>query len=191
MSEPPVSIVGFGGTRSLGSTTVMALERVLGTARSLGATTQLFDAAALDIPMYDWGAQPTPDVERLAAAFHAADALVWASPLYHGTVSGLFKNAIDWLEILADRTPPYLVDKPVGLVGVAGGARALQAITSMEQIVGSLRGWGVPLVVPINRASEVFDRAAGGLRDDQVAAQLDALAREVVRAGRMFRGARS
>jgi FMN reductase len=192
VSDPaPVHVVGFGGTRSPGSTTVVALEHVLVTARSLGATSELFDAGTLDIPMYDWGAKPTPEIERLARTFHAADALVWASPLYHGTVSGLFKNAVDWLEVLADASPPYLTDKPVGLIGVAGGAQALQAITSMEQIVRSLRGWAVPLVVPINRASDAFDRSAASVRDLRVAGQLDALAREVVRAGRMFRGARS
>ncbi|NUP13434.1 MAG: NAD(P)H-dependent oxidoreductase [Polyangiaceae bacterium] len=188
--QAPITVVGFGGTLNPTSTTLVALRRVLSAASELGARTELIDAGTLSLPMYDWGAPSTPEVERFADAFHAADALVWASPLYHGTISGLFKNAIDWLEILADRSPPYLSDKPVGLIGIAGGAQSLQAITSMEQIVRSLRGWTVPLVVPINRASEVFDKMNGGLRDVRVDEQLHALGTELVRAAHMFRRAR-
>jgi NAD(P)H-dependent FMN reductase len=145
VSDPaPVHVVGFGGTRSPGSTTVVALEHVLVTARSLGATSELFDAGTLDIPMYDWGAKPTPEIERLARTFHAADALVWASPLYHGTVSGLFKNAVDWLEVLADASPPYLTDKPVGLIGVrarrAVGLRQVDAAAHDRRARGDHRG---------------------------------------------------
>lgn len=183
----PIKVVGFGGTLNPSSSTLIALRRVLDEAAILGAETELIDAGSLSLPIYDWGVPATDEVDRFVETFYNADALVWVSPLYHGTVSGLFKNTIDWLEMLADRSPPYLTDKPVGLIGIAGGAQSLQAITSMEQIVRSLRGWTVPLVVPINRAADVFDKADGNLRDEIVQAQLKALAFEVVRAARLFR----
>jgi FMN reductase len=50
--------------------------------------------------------------------------LVWSSPLNHGTVSGAFKNALDWLQLLGDHEPPYLTDKVIGLVSTAGGTHA-------------------------------------------------------------------
>lgn len=179
-------IIGFGGTLSQSSTTLLALRRTLDEAQRHGATVELLEAGDPVLPMFEWGAEPNAAATVFADKFHQADALVWASPLYHGTVSGLFKNALDWLEILAERSPPYLTDKPVGLIGIAGGSHALQAITSMEQIVRSLRGWSVPLVVPINRASTVFDRATGLVVDATVDSQLTALGVEIVRAARIF-----
>ena len=34
-------------------------------------------------------------------------------------ISGSFKNALDWLILLAERDPPYLTNKPAGLVTTA------------------------------------------------------------------------
>jgi FMN reductase len=181
-----VAIAGFAGTSNPASSTLAALRLVLDAARAEGATAELFDAGSLALPMYESGAEPSEAVLAFAETMYRADAVVWSSPLYHGTISGIFKNAIDWLEVLSDRDPPYLSDKPVGLVGVAAGAQSLQAITAMEHIVRSLRGWTVPLVVPINRASEVFDKQ-GIIKDARVASSLAALGAEVVRAAKLFR----
>ena len=71
--------------------------------------------------------------------------------MYNGTISGSFKNALDWLKLLGDRNPPYLTDKVVGLISTAGGMQGLQAVNTMEFVVRALRGWAVPLV-PIAQA---------------------------------------
>ncbi len=184
-----IRIAGFGGTRNSKSSSVRALAVTLDAARAAGAEVELLDLETLDIPFYEWAAKPSGDVDRLLAAFRAADGLVWACPLYHGTISGVFKNAIDWLEVLASETPPYLADKPVGLVGLAGGGQALQAITAMEQIVRALRGWSIPLVVPINRVRDAFS-SEGEVLDARVHAQLTSLGHEAVRAAEIFRRAR-
>lgn len=181
-------IVGFGGTLSKTSTTTSALAATLASARALGADVELVELGALALPHYEWGMEPPPAALAFADALHSADATVWASPLYHGTISGLFKNAIDWLEILHDREPAYLTDKPVGLIGVAAGSHALQAVSAMEHIVRALRGWTIPLVVPINRAGEVFEKD-GTVKDPRVEKQLAALGSELVRAAKLFRGA--
>jgi FMN reductase len=187
--ERPLRIAGFGGTRNAKSSSVRALAVALDAARDVGAVVELLDLETLDIPFYEWGAKPNADVDRFLAAFRAADGLIWACPLYHGTISGVFKNAIDWLEVLASDAPPYLADKPVGLVGLAGGGQALQALTAMEQIVRALRGWSIPLVVPINRARDAFS-IDGEVLDARVHAQLTSLGQEAVRAAQIFRRAR-
>ena len=64
--------------------------------------------------------------------------MIWASLLYHGTVSGAFKNALDWLDLLNDREPPFLTDKVVGLISTAGGVQGLQAINTMEFVVSTV-----------------------------------------------------
>ena len=120
-------------------------------------------------------------------AVYACDAMIWSSPTYHGSVSGSFKNALDRLTLLAERDPPYLANKPVGLVTTAGGVQGLQAINSMEFIVRALRGWSVPLVQPVAQSWRSFDRD-GRLADDAVADQLRALGAEGVVPGEQHRG---
>ena len=109
--------------------------------------------------------------------------MIWSSPLYQGTVSGAFKNALDWLHLLGDRDPPYLHDKVIGLVSAAGGVHGLQAINTMEFSVRALRGWAVPYVVPV--AGRAFDDEARIL-DEGVELQLETLGREVVRVAQRF-----
>ena len=130
-------------------------------------------------------ADPTPAAAReLCDAVFAARGMLWSSPLYHGTVSGSFKNALDWLQLLSDRNPPYLTDKVVGLISTAGGTHGLQAVNTMEFVVRALRGWAVPLVLPIPQAWQVFKD--GRVLDKRVEEQLRALGRELARAAQVF-----
>jgi NADPH-dependent FMN reductase len=71
---------------------------------------------------------------------------------------GSFKNALDWLKLLGDRNAAYLTDKVVGLISAAGGMQGLQAVNTMEFVVRALRGWAVPLVMPIAHAWKAFDK---------------------------------
>jgi FMN reductase len=107
--------------------------------------------------------------------------MLWSSPLYHGTISGSFKNALDWLQVLSEKQPAYLTDKVIGLISTAGGTHGLQAVNTMEFIVRALRGWAVPLVVPVSRAWQVFDTEAH-THDSEAERHLQALGAEVVRA---------
>ncbi|RYG26061.1 hypothetical protein EON82_04725 [bacterium] len=74
-----------------------------------------------------------------------------------------------------------LVDKPIGLISTAGGTQGLQAVNTMEYVVRALRGWAVPLVVPVPKAFEEFD-AEGHARHPDIAGALAALGAEVTRA---------
>jgi FMN reductase len=111
--------------------------------------------------------------------------MIWSSPTYQGSVSGSFKNALDGLILLAERTPPYLSNKPIGLISTAGGFQGLQTVNAMDFIARSLRGWSVPLVMPVPQSWHTFD-PDGRLVDEAVGAQLRALGAEVARAARQF-----
>lgn len=184
--DDTVRIVGMGGSLAARSTSLAALEIALDGAASSGAQTELFDLAALDLPVYAPDREPSAEVLRFCDAVYAADGLLWSSPLYHGTISGVFKNALDWLQVLGDRRPAYLTDKVIGLISTAGGTQGLQAINTMEFVVRALRGWSVPLVVPVSQAWRVFDEE-GRASDAAVVDQLRALGREVARASRRMR----
>ena len=142
-----MKVVGLGGSLAKRSMSLACLKIALAGAEEAGAQTELFSVRELQLPMYVPGAKEVPEsARRLSEAVYEANGLVWSSPLYQGTVSGSFKNAVDWLQLLSDRKPPFLTDKVVGLISVAGGAHALQAVNTMEFSVRALRGWAVPLV---------------------------------------------
>jgi FMN reductase len=181
-----ISIVGMGGSLAANSSSLAALRIALDAAGEAGARIELFDVASLDLPLYEPGTRSVPgDARRLAEAAFNAHGMLWSSPLYHGTISGAFKNMLDWLQLLINNDPPLLTDKVIGLISTAGGVQGLQAVNTMEFAVRALRAWAVPLVIPVSRAWQAFDDD-GSPRDPAVAEQLRVLGREVVRGARQF-----
>ncbi len=181
----PVRVVGLGGSLRAASTSRTALQAALDGAAEKGADVQLISIRDLDLPMYTAEHAPPEAAHRLAETVYACDAMVWSSPTYQGSVSGSFKNALDWLILLAERTPPYLSNKPIGLISTAGGVQGLQTVNAMDFIARSLRGWSVPLVMPVPQSWQTFD-PDGRLTDEAIAGQLRALGAEVTRAARQF-----
>ena len=171
----PRLIVGIGGTTLPGSSTERALVMALDAAAAAGAETQLFDGAALaDLPLYvPRRADRTVAERRFVEAIRGASGLIIASPGYHGSVSGLVKNAIDLIEETAGDPRPYLDDLPVGLIATAYGWQATgSTIAALRSIVHALRGWPTPFAAAINAVTCRFGES--GCSDPAVA---DALAR--------------
>jgi FMN reductase len=170
-------VVGLGGSLRKPSRSLSALKIAIEAAEHAGATVRLFDVRALDLPFFVPRSDPPPAAQELADAVFEADGLIWSSPMYHGTISGAFKNALDWLDLLSGREPPLLTDKVVGLISAAGGVQGLQAVNTMEYVVRSLRAYAVPLVVPI-AARDGFD-VDGNVVDERVRTQLRNLGEEI------------
>jgi FMN reductase len=180
-----VRVAGLGGSLREISTSRTALQVAMEGAAASGADVELVWVRDLGLPLYTDEHAPPAAAHQLAKTLHEADALIWSSPTYHGSVSGAFKNALDWLILLAGNDPPYLANKPIGLITTAGGVQGLQAINTMDFIARSLRGWSVPLVLPVAQSWQSFD-PDGHLKDEAVAGQLRRLGAEVVRAARQF-----
>ena len=182
-----LTIVGLGGSLARGSRSLASLRVALEGAAEAGAATTLLDLRELDLPMFnpDDRGQPPPAASTLIEACYGADGMLWSSPMYQGTISGAFKNALDWLHALGSREPPFLHDEVIGLISAAGGTQGLQAINTMEFAVRALRGWAVPYVIPVASAHRVFD-SAGRLTDESVESQLRTLGAEVVRVATRF-----
>jgi NAD(P)H-dependent FMN reductase len=80
-----------------------------------------------------------------------ADALVIGSPGYHGSISGLVKNVLDYLEELADDQRPYVDGRPVGCIATAQGWQgAVNSLVVLRQIVHALRGSPTPFGLALN-----------------------------------------
>ena len=174
-------IVGLGGTLSDSSSSERALRHALAVAAAQGARTELFSARALDLPMY-----MTDRSQRSSAAIALVDALaqsdgvIIATPGYHGGISGLVKNALDYVEDLRDHERPYLDGRAVGCIVCAYGWQATTTtLVSLRSTVHALRGWPTPLGVAINSAQTVFDDS-GQVVDEQCAQQLTMLSSQVL-----------
>src|ERR671921_1675012 len=165
-------VVGIGGTLREGSTSLLALKKALRAAEEAGATTEFLDLRDLDLPLYEPG-KPLEgcgeNVKEVVEAMRGADAMIWSTAAYHGTLAGVTKNALDFAQFTArDEENPYLQDKVVGLVATAGGGMAaVNAITAMINVVHALRGVVAPLSVPVTQSWKVFDEE-GNIHDDGV-----------------------
>jgi FMN reductase len=178
-------IVGLGGSLRASSLSRTALAVALDGAAAAGATTELLDLRQLDLPMFnpEQEANAPVVVRTMIETCYEADGMLWSSPMYNGSVSGSFKNAIDWLHMLGSRDPAYLHDKVVGLISVAGGIQGLQVINTMDFSARSLRAWAVPYAVPTPRAA--FGDS-GEIEDELIELQLRALGEEVSRVAERF-----
>lgn len=160
-SNTPIRVVGIGGTLRENSTSLWALQHALDIVRESGATTQLVDLRRLALPMFqpDWELKDyESSVQDFIHLAKHADAFLFSTAAYHGTLAGITKNALDYFELLSDAPRPYLHDKPVGLIATAGGDQAaIHSIAAMVNVVHSLRGYALPLSVPIHNAGDVFD----------------------------------
>lgn len=176
-------VVGIGGTIGGVSSTERALRIAMDAAADEGFRTRMFggdDMARL--PLYDPRAPSRTVEEReFVAAVRQASAVIIASPGYHGSISGVVKNALDLLEETARDGRPYLADMPVGLIATAYGWQATgSTIAALRSIVHALRGWPTPFAAAINTQMTRFDEE-GGASDPAVLDQLRLIGRQVAR----------
>jgi len=156
-------IVGIGGTTRAGSSTEHALKTTLAAAQALGFRTRLFGGDALvSQPIYD----PQDETGRaaradLVEAVRQSVGVIIASPGYHGSISGLVKNALDGLEDLRCDARPYLDGRAVGLIVCADGAQAGgSTLAALRSIVHALRGWPTPFAAVLTGEGEDDPRLA-------------------------------
>jgi FMN reductase len=183
-------IVGIGGTVRSPSSSERVLTAALAAAEAAGARTQLFGGEILSrLPIYN-PADPGEPPERsaLVEAVRKADGVIVATPGYHGSLSGLIKNALDSLEPLSGAERPYLDGRAVGCIVVADGWQACgSALASLRSIVHALRGWPTPLGATINSATKPFDEA-GALTDPRDIWQVETVAQQVVAFAKAWAG---
>lgn len=186
-ASPSPLIVGIGGTSRAGSTSERVLALALKHAEAKGARTMMFGGEHLArIPLFNPQSDETSaEREALTEAVRACDGLIIASPGYHGSISGLVKNALDSLEALRDDARPYFDGRAVGTIVTVDGWQAAGAtLMAVRAIVHALRGWNTPLGVALNGAAArdvggLFD-GQGRLADGRDAWQLQAMVEQVL-----------
>jgi FMN reductase len=157
------------------------MRHVLSAAQRRGARTKLISGALLQLPLYQPDNPERSEGARfLVSELAQADGIVLGSPGYHGSISGLVKNALDYAEDLRTDVRPYFSGRAVGCIATAGGwPGAVNTLGALRDIVHALRGWPTPLGAAINATENVFD-AAGVCLVPRIAQILDLMAEEVL-----------
>lgn len=176
-----LSVVGIGGSIRADSQSERALNVVLESARAAGAEIVAVTGVDLILPFYDPTVTERNEVaRRLVETLRTADGVVLVSPGYHGTVSGLVKNALDYVEDLRADPRPYLDGRAVGCVALAQGWQAtVTTLSALRSIVHALRGWPTPLGAALNSGEVSFD-AQGRPSDPAVERTLRTIGEQVV-----------
>ncbi len=178
-------IVGLGGTTRPGSTSERALQVALTRAAAQGCETLLLGGAQMPTDIFDPTRPERSEAARLLVdALRRADGLVIATPAYHGGVSGLVKNALDFTEDLRTDARVYLSGRAVGCIVCADGAQAMgSTLVALRAVVHALRGWPTPFGATLNAAAKPFG-APGQAADPSALQACELVADEVVQFAR-------
>ena len=173
-------IVGVGGTTREGSSSEMALKLAMRYCAEQGAETAIFAGHDLQLPLYDPDpTRMTQEGRHLVGSLRKADGVIFSSPVYHGGVSGLVKNAIDYIEEMRADERVYLDGRVVAAIACGYGYQGPgMVLAQLRQMTHALRGWPAPMGVAVNSAIVKF--ADGGSSDPALAKQIEIMAGQVV-----------
>ncbi|MFB6146924.1 MAG: NADPH-dependent FMN reductase [Halobacteriaceae archaeon] len=147
-------VVALCGSRRGGSHTRAGLQYALAGAEGTGAAGELIDLRELDLPPLKPDDPEPADAEALTRTVRAADAVLLGTPMYHGSYSGVLKNALDYCGF------DEFDGKTVGLLAVAGGSFPVTALDHLRSVCRALDAWVLPHQAAIPQASGAFIDAA-------------------------------
>ncbi len=178
-----VKIVGIGGSLRTDSYSMQALHIAAERAKNLGAEVQVLDLKEMNLPFCDGGSDypDYPDAAILQTTVKEADALILSTPEYHGSVSGVIKNALDLMSF------EQLSDKVAGFISVLGGQPNSNALNDMRVIMRWVHAWAIPEQIAIGQAWNAFD-SEGQLKDEKLSQRFDEFAKSLVENTKKLKG---
>ncbi len=173
MSEPIV-VMGICGSYDLDSANGRMLELVLDECKDLGAETEIWDHGARPLPLVgakgSWDDTNVKDFQEMAMS---ADAFVLSSPEYHGTMSGVMKNSLDWVY------SKHTSGKVFGLICTLGGKASNNTLNHMRIAARWIHGWVTPEQIAVPNIKQAFNDD-GSLVSEEIRERVVALATSIV-----------
>ena len=178
-----VKLVGIGGSLRAGSYSQIALNVAAQRVQALGAEVEVLDLRSLALPFCSGenDYHKYPDVEKLRNAVKEADGLILATPEYHGSLSGVLKNALDLMSF------EHLDGKVVGSISVLGGQVNNNALNDLRTILRWVHAWVIPEQIAIGEAWKAFS-PEGKLLDEKLSERFDQFALSLVKNTSKLRG---
>jgi azobenzene reductase len=135
-----MNVIAIAGSNRKGSSSTGLAKYTVAALRRQGVQADLFDLHQDPVPFFspDVSYEDHDGLRRLKRMTAAADGIVLASPEYHGSISGVLKNALDHLG------QEYFSGKPVLCATSSGGPVGISSLTQMQAIVRSLHGVSCP-----------------------------------------------
>lgn len=164
-----IKVVGIIGSLRSGSYSALALKEAVNRIEDLGATVDILDLREMQLPFCNGGDEYPGyrDVEIMREKVKAADALILATPEYHGSVSGVMKNALDLMSF------EHLSGKVTGMISVLGGQSNSNALNELRIIIRWVHGWVIPEQIAVGQAWNAFDQE-GKIKDEKLSQRFDA-----------------
>ena len=170
----PIVVMGICGSYDLDSANGRMLEIILEEARALGAETMIWDHGAKPLPLVGAkGSWDDANVKGFQEMAVSADAFVLSSPEYHGTMSGVMKNSLDWLY------SKHTSGKPFSLMCTLGGQASNNTLNHMRIAARWIHGWVTPEQVAVPHIKEAFDDD-GSLLDENISERVGVMAKSLV-----------
>lgn len=151
-SHPPRILLLYGSLRPQSFSRKLALEaeRIL---RQFGAETRVFDPH--ELPVLDSVPSNHPKVQELRALSLWSEGHVWVSPERHGSVTGVFKNQIDWLPLEEGSVRPTQ-GRTLAVMKVCGGSQSFNVVNSLRVLGRWMRMVTIPNQSSVAKAWQEF-----------------------------------
>jgi len=116
--------------------------------------------------------RPCRPYSRARTLVRSADAVLLATPVYHGSYSSAIKNCLDYCGF------DEFENTTVGLLAVAGGSFPVTALEHLRSVCRSLNAWVVPHQAAVPNSSDaLFD---GEFTDENLEDRVETLGRRAV-----------
>ncbi|MDP6194624.1 MAG: NADPH-dependent FMN reductase [Candidatus Poseidonia sp.] len=178
MGDESIKILGLSGEYRSTSKSGMLVNAALTIAESKGAEVVFWDLAEKPLPLVgEEGCWNHPHVKEFQNLLEETQAFFLSSPEYHGTMSGVMKNTMDWMY------DKHVGGKVFGLMSTLGGVTNANTLNHMRIALRWLHGWPVPEQLAIGHVKEAFDDN-GNLVDQSLQERLEKLVDAVLSASK-------
>ena len=181
MGDKPLKVIGLAGEYRSSSKSGMLVNLALKLAKEQGADVEFWDLAERPLPLVgEEGCWTHPNVKVFQSLLEESDAFFLSSPEYHGTMSGVMKNTMDWMY------DKHVGGKVFGLMSTLGGVTNANTLNHMRISLRWLHGWPVPEQLAIGHVKEAFDEE-GHLVDEVLHQRLSHLVNSVLSTAKKLR----
>lgn len=139
-THPPRFLFLYGSLRERSYSRLLAEEaaRVL---EGLGAEVRFYDPR--ELPVKGTVSDEHPAVQRLRDLSLWSEGHVWSCPEMHGTITGVFKNQIDWIPLSIGAVRPTQ-GRTLAVMQVSGGSQSFNTVNTLRVLGRWMRMLTIP-----------------------------------------------
>jgi FMN reductase len=166
-----LKVLGVGSSMNKDSFSTETLKIVLGMVNQNNADSKLLNLNYTPLPIYNHKeSTEIINVNQAVDLVNWADAIILATPDYHGSMSGSLKNFLDyfWSEF-AGKTFGYIC---------ASHEKGLTVMDQMRTVIRQCYGWSLPYGISINSSQDFNEKRE--ITNERLLERLNYFARDLV-----------